>query len=444
MRQTFRAYYPLDGQEIDSLWNDGAIVLDTNTLLNFFRYTRNTRDEFLHVLEQLRESLWLPYQVGLEFQRRRLDVISNTGDAFSRVKESVDAAKNTIQKTLNEYKHHPSLNRGELTDRLNDLFITFTTILDTQARAHEEWISGDGDPDKVFIRISDLYVARIGERFSDKDLEDIADDGKKRYENKVPPGYKDAGKSNGNEYGDLIIWKEILQYGAASKRPLIFVTDDAKEDWWRIDRGKTQGGRPELIDEYWEASGQRIHFYEPLQFLKYAKERTQSPVSNESLDEVKEVSSGNERPLRVLQERYDVLVRQQLHMANSGRRRRRADSEGPALLTQLDIIAHEQLRLERERELLISELYVSPRAADSGSAEGLEQFSRSRHEMQAGLAALDERLESLVERRADLERRFRDAGNQEERWENAMERRRRSIENELREVSTAIEELEDK
>lgn len=446
MRDVFRAYYAPAGQELDALWTEGIIVLDTNTLLNFFRYTPSTRDEFLSVLESLQDSLWIPHQVGLEFQRRRLEVISNTADAFSKIKASVDSAKNTVNNKLNEYKHHPSLNRNELTKELDTLFERFSALVDAQAEQHEAWIAGDGDPEKTFFRISDLYSQRVGQGFTREELDAIEEDGKRRYEDKVPPGYKDANKTNGNEYGDLIIWKEILRLGETMKKPVIFVTDDAKEDWWLIERGKTQGPRPELINEYWAEAERRIHLYEPLQFLKHAKDRTRLPVSDDSLDEVKEVSDGKERALRILHDRHHQLERQRDHLQATlehleGERFR--DDDQRLGLPDLATIRQTEHLLEERRNRLASPmdtLPLPPGALDNPEAR--EEYIRNRHDRMARLAELDQQLMSLRRQRKALENRASHSQAGADSRSSLTARRMQSVEEELREVALALNELE--
>jgi hypothetical protein len=58
----------------------------------------------------------------------------------------------------------------------------------------------------------------------------------RRYELGIPPGYKDAAKSDGG-VGDYLIWKTILQIGATNKRPLIFVSGEEKADWQYSSKG---------------------------------------------------------------------------------------------------------------------------------------------------------------------------------------------------------------
>ena len=47
MRDGFRAYYAPSADEFERLWSEAIIVFDANALLNLFRYSAATRDEWL-------------------------------------------------------------------------------------------------------------------------------------------------------------------------------------------------------------------------------------------------------------------------------------------------------------------------------------------------------------------------------------------------------------
>jgi len=88
----------------------------------------------------------------------------------------------------------------------------------------------------------------------------------------VPPGYEDAGKKkNFHRYGDVLIWFQLLDYGKVHKKPIMFVTSDAKTDWWLERSGKTIGPRPELAQEMHTVAGVAFHMYSPDRFLEYAQ-----------------------------------------------------------------------------------------------------------------------------------------------------------------------------
>lgn len=61
MRQHYLGYYPPSNEELEELWTQGLVVLDANTLLNFYRYTKSTVAEFWRVLDQLADRLWIPH-----------------------------------------------------------------------------------------------------------------------------------------------------------------------------------------------------------------------------------------------------------------------------------------------------------------------------------------------------------------------------------------------
>lgn len=77
MRQSFREYYQPTLAEFKQLWDNGLIVLDTNVLLNFYRYSEKTSNDLFNTLEQFSDRLWIPYQVAKEYQKNRLAVIKS-------------------------------------------------------------------------------------------------------------------------------------------------------------------------------------------------------------------------------------------------------------------------------------------------------------------------------------------------------------------------------
>lgn len=88
------------------------------------------------------------------------------------------------------------------------------------------------------------------------------------------------------------------------KKPIIFVTDDNKEDWWLKENGETKRPRPELIKEFFDETGTRILIYNPEQFLNIARERNLiSIIKDDTLNEIKDVRRIDE---------LDMYMRQQL------------------------------------------------------------------------------------------------------------------------------------
>jgi hypothetical protein len=131
---------------------------------------------------------------------------------------------------------------------------------------------------------------RIGEAFSKKRLKDVIAEGEARYKEKVPPGYEDEKKREGNDrFGDLIIWFQLIEKAQKEKRAITFVTADEKEDWWKEFQGKTIGPRPELVAEMQSKAGVAFQMLKPERFMAVAAEKLKQDVKPAAIKEVKEV-----------------------------------------------------------------------------------------------------------------------------------------------------------
>jgi hypothetical protein len=143
----------------------------------------------------------------------------------------------------------------------------------------------------TFDKVTALFSGRVGSKPLPDRIAAIRKEGEDRYAKKIPPGFEDAkkgaGTHTGEKFGDLFIWKEMIDKAKADQRPMIFVTDDGKADWWYIHRGRKIGSHPELVEEFLAATGQQFHIYELLQFLKYVGE-ADSGIHSEAMQHIAE------------------------------------------------------------------------------------------------------------------------------------------------------------
>jgi PIN like domain len=107
--------------------------------------------------------------------------------------------------------------------------------------------------------------------FSDAELAEIYVEAEERFRILRPPGFSDA-KNKGvpEKYADVVIWFELIEHAKTEKKPLIFVTDDRKEDWWVKKNGKTISPRPELLEEFQKKTNSSMYMYQTEQFIEYA------------------------------------------------------------------------------------------------------------------------------------------------------------------------------
>ncbi|WP_288457107.1 PIN domain-containing protein [uncultured Chryseobacterium sp.] len=295
MKEEFIGFYSPTQEETDSSWNEGIFCFDANSILNLYRYSESTRVDFLNALKSLQNRLFIPYQAAYEFHTNRLVVINGVKSTYHEINNFYKKCfEENINTFLNQFKKHPALNLDSIKS-LNDEFLSkIVSELESQRTTHPDFESDDS----ILYSITEIFENSVGKDFSETEVLDIYKDGKTRYERKIPPGYKDLEKKKKGErniYGDLIIWKQLIIYAQKEKKPIIFVTDDRKEDWWTIEGGKTIRPREELIKEFFDLTGIRILIYNADSFLHFAKERNLiSEIKDKSLQEIKDVRVSDE------------------------------------------------------------------------------------------------------------------------------------------------------
>jgi hypothetical protein len=308
MKNLFNGYYKLSKEEFDSLWSNAIFVFDTNVLLNLYRYQSSTRDSLFTVIERLAERVWIPYHVGLEFQRNRLKVIAAQHKRYSEVQNIVSKSISGMQTELDGLqlkKRHSHINPDKLIENIDKIKSEFLAELGTLEEKSISVISADEIRDKI----DSLFDGKVGSPPKEqKEIDDLFKEAEVRYKNAIPPGFEDSKKDEKSpdeftyggitykrKYGDLIVWKQIIsQAKKETLKDVIFITDDSKSDWWwKIDSNgkKTIGVRPELTDELTREAGvERFYVYNTEGFLSYANEQLGAEVTDEAIEEVREVS----------------------------------------------------------------------------------------------------------------------------------------------------------
>lgn len=291
MKKQFAEYYELTEESINKIWNDSLIVFDTNVLLNLYRYNDDARDEFIKVIRFYNERLWIPYQVGLEFHRRREEIMRKNSKAYSVLAEKLSKELIGVVSSLeSDYARHPYIGIKDIKKKVERCAESIAKSLEKQAKEHPDYSQGDD----TLKSITELFDGRVGNDFEEKDLEALYKEGEKRYANKIPPGYCDEKnkkeKGKRSLYGDLIVWKQTILHCKEQAKSVIFITDDHKLDWWDKVEGK-HSPRKELIKEFSDNTGQSILIYDSGRFLEYAKRNKELKVSQKTINEVEKVKS---------------------------------------------------------------------------------------------------------------------------------------------------------
>ncbi len=282
-----KEYLSYSDEEKIKLWEEATIIFDTNVLLNLYRYPSKKREELLKAIEKIGDRLWLPNHIVYEFLKDRREIIWKTKQNYQTIRDGLEAFAKLCKTTL--YFESDNEEIGKLKSIINEWIATVE-------KSNELMLDYNNDP--ILEKILSLYESKVGGAFSEEEIKEIKELGKKRYEAKIPPGYMDVGKkkdnSDNNTYGDFIIWEQVMQYAESQKKDIIFVTDDQKEDWWDIIHGQTIGPRVELRKEFWDRTKQKFHMYSMHRFLEISKDADtnyeETEPIRENADEAKTVA----------------------------------------------------------------------------------------------------------------------------------------------------------
>lgn len=256
--------------DIKSLIDSGdyVVVLDTNVLLNIYRYSPDFSDFSLNCIRAVQENIMLPATVRLEYGKHcRAEfskMKSKVKDAQKNTTDQIKRAKDKVLATCDGLERLQFPDIGELRAILAEQLDEVQSVLEGffEDRANLEFVSHAwNNTDHVQAIVS--WWDQNGSIMQSPTQEDIyawCEEGETRYKKEVPPGFKDAKNKDGvRKFSDLILWKEVLLFAATEKKNIIFVTDDVKADWWELDNG-TRKFHEKLISEF-SKTGQKI---EPL------------------------------------------------------------------------------------------------------------------------------------------------------------------------------------
>lgn len=283
MKKNFYEYYLITEKETEVLLKNAIFVLDTNVLLNFYRYSSLTVEKYLELLFSIKGRLWMPFQIGREFHNNRYNEIIRQKKIYSDYIKKVKSLKDDFKsKSRNPF--------------IPDEYLEYLELIITDLCKSERNFDTIISSDNVLNDLNEIYKDNVGESYTIEELNEIYSEGKQRYKDKVPPGYMDEKNKplDNRKYGDLILWKEILEKATKDKKDIIFITSENKEDWWdKMDNNKIISPHPSLRKEFREVTGQNYYSFQPFRFLELSKKFLQFDIKKEVIDEVKTNDNNN-------------------------------------------------------------------------------------------------------------------------------------------------------
>lgn len=281
MLEMFKGYIGYSDEEYKKIWKEAIIVVDTNILLNLYRYSETARETILNIFKKVRDRIWIPYQVGKEFFKNKDKVMFETFEEYNKLLKNLSA---NINKAKDEVNHQKD-NRLKSKEKIND-------ILDKDIKQIEQLLKKEQDEkkqilseDKIEKVVLEIFNHNIGLPFTEDEFPKVREEGIRRKSNDIPPGYKDKDKE---ENGDYYIFYSIIQKAKQETKDVIFVTDDEKEDWFNKYNGENHGGRNELLDEFYHETGQLLLMYTTDGFVQaYNKNIAKKQIDKKIINEFK-------------------------------------------------------------------------------------------------------------------------------------------------------------
>lgn len=296
--------YQINPEKEKALWKDAIFIFDSSALLDLYSYPEPTRASFFkEIVEKLKGRVWLPNHVQYEFLKNRSSVIKKSfsehyiplrEEYMKNVSESFNKTKNLITQLgerISSPTKHPFVDGIDFKEAGDDLIKAIESYKKLEEKLREK--IAEREKEILELESNDTVLDRIeknfsvGEKYGSDEILDIVEEGKLRYEFRIPPGYEDAKEKEGTQiFGDLIIWKQILDYCEQEQKPVVFVTSDIKADWWTIfDKGKKEKApREELIKEFNDRCGKDFWMYDQAQIAFKAKTYLSSAMSEEDLE----------------------------------------------------------------------------------------------------------------------------------------------------------------
>lgn len=229
----------------------------------------------------------------MEYHQQRLSVARGQRELVARIRSSVEKYPEALDQIASSQQYHAALDRVALRQSADAAIQPLIEFIQGVEVAYEAEFPSSPLDDPILDRVTSLLDGRVGEPFDAAALEAIYKQGAVRYDKKVPPGYEDRKtKEHDNDilYGDLVLWEQLLLHSERKGCDVVFVTDDAKADWWWIEHGQTLGPRPELVQEFKNRTSRRYYQYRALRFLEVAIERgLVESLDPDSVDEIRQL-----------------------------------------------------------------------------------------------------------------------------------------------------------
>jgi len=158
MKNLFPHYRVLNTEDFDLLWQKATFIFDTNILLNCYRYTKHTTEEFFDILNKISNRIWIPHHVALEFYRNQYAIKSEQIKVFNDINDKLNIVSSTLDEIGKIKDKHSSINPEEFISTLKTEIKQFTESM----RKLEEEQRHINQSDEIKNKIEHIFKDNVG------------------------------------------------------------------------------------------------------------------------------------------------------------------------------------------------------------------------------------------------------------------------------------------
>jgi len=278
MKDRFPEFY--NELDFEKLWKRCIFVFDANILINLYSFPKEDYNEFINILEGISNRLWMPHQIGWEYQKNRYSGVNKSNDKHNTLKslvKTLNSQLKTIKNSITELQVD-CVNINLVNGCLDEIELNVKKM---SSGIDNFEIDNFNSNDKIRDKLDSLYK-KVGGEYPAPRLKELYKEAEDRYKSNIPPGFEDRNKKEGNPFGDFILWNQMMDYARDNNKSIIFITEDTKNDWWL-----NRKPNPYLIKEF-SSTGQEFYMYSFGNFLTEAKKYLKANIKQETINKVKD------------------------------------------------------------------------------------------------------------------------------------------------------------
>lgn len=299
LKELFPEFYQskLDMKDLSSE-SENLLVIDTNYLLDIIQLPTTVSKKYIEALEKVKDNIYIPYLVALEFNFKKSSLKKEKIKKVRKYKNEIEQTVLNIKKKINEIdlvdKEEKENFTSELLKITENYLSELTKLVDNRVSSMIT-----KEENELYERLISVIENKIGDKYNQKWIDEIESEGEDRYEKNIPPGFNDSSKEDEidslrmygdikyhRKYGDLIIWKDIIEYSkeyTKMGKKVVFITNDGKAKQkrdllYKVD-DLTVGPNIHLMNELYMESNKELHILNNLRFVQLVNDLSDVEMS---------------------------------------------------------------------------------------------------------------------------------------------------------------------